>query len=68
MSEHIRIDTEKQNTYVFVSHFESDDCRVWLSITQLNASCNVQLSEDQARELIEAIESVLTEETEEVKQ
>jgi hypothetical protein len=62
MSEHIRIDTEKQNTYVFVSHFESDDCRVWLSITQLNASCNVQLSEDQARELIEAIETVLNEE------
>jgi hypothetical protein len=62
MSEHIRIDTEKQNTYVFVSHFESDDCRVWLSITQLNASCNVQLSEEQARGLIEAIETVLHEE------
>lgn len=61
MGEH-RINTAKKYTYVFVSPFESDDSKVWLSITQSNASCNVQLSEDQARELIEAIESVLHEE------
>jgi hypothetical protein len=61
MSEH-RIDTAKKYTYVFVSPFESDDSKVWLSITQSNASCNVRLSEEQARELIEAIETVLHEE------
>lgn len=61
MSEH-RINTAKKYTYVFVSLFESDDSKVWLSITQSNASCNVRLSEEQARELIEAIESVLHEE------